>query len=434
MKNKLTFLIAPAILCCWCLFSITGCKDPVIKSKNLLTQSDTLNLAKDTLRLTVTTIAQHPLNSTGVIDGMLGSMNDRNLGISYGSFYAQCALTVSSPTFGTHPILDSVVLSLAFDGAYGPCTKPMNISVFELSQDMNSAGSYNTNSSFTVKTPPIGQRLNYIPDFVDSVPVYVSGGNQEPQLRISLTKAFGYKLLNADSISLLNDSLFLTYFKGIYVTASGPVGNGMIFCNLTSATSAVTIYYRNQDTGDTIENPFSFSISGVTVNHFDNNYYGAPVYNAIHNPLANNQKIYLEGGAGTQGQILINMDSLPKNIGVNKAELIVALSQPDSQYTAPSSLSLLRIDDAGIGQNLDDASTTIFGGTLQADTLNGTVVNRYHFNISLYMQKLVQGIYNNHGLFLAIPSANSTPARVVLSNLPNDKIRRTYLTVTFTKL
>ena len=434
MKNKLTFLIAPAILCCWCLFSITGCKDPVIKSKNLLTQSDTLNLAKDTLRLTVTTVAQQPLSSSGIIDGVLGSMNDRNLGISYGSFYAQCALTVSSPTFGTHPILDSVVLSLGFNGSYGPCTKPMNISVFELNEDLSSTANYHTNSSFNVKTPPIGQRLNYIPDFVDSVPVYVSGGNQAPQLRINLTKTFGYKLLNADSVSLLTDSLFKAYFKGIYVTASGPVGNGMIFCNLTSAASAVTIYYRNQDTGDTIENPFTFSLSGATVNHFDNNYFGAPVYNAIHSPLANNQKVYLEGGAGTQGQILINLDSLPKNIGVNKAELIVALSQPDSQYAAPSYLNLLRIDDAGVGQNLDDANSTIFGGGISGDTINGTLVYRYHFNISLYMQKLVQGIYNNHGLYLAIPGANSTPARAVLTNLPNDKIRRTYLTVTFTKL
>ena len=94
----------------------------------------------------------------------------------------------------------------------------------------------------------------------------------------------------------------------------------------------------------------------------------------------------------------------------------------------------MRIDDAGVGQNIDDASTTTFGGFLQADTLNGLVVNRYHFNISLYMQKLIEGIYNNNGLYLGIPSPNSTPERIVLTNLPNDKTYRTYLTVTFTKL
>ena len=122
--------------------------------------------------------------------------------------------------------------------------------------------------------------------------------------------------------------------------------------------------------------------------------------------------------------------------------MIVAESQSDSQYTAPSPITLLRIDDAGIGQTLDDASTSVFGGYLQADTLNGTIVNRYHFNISLYMQKLLEGIYNNNGLYLCITnpnntygSPNSTPARTVLTNSPaTDKIHRTYLTVTYTKL
>jgi len=441
LKNKLTFYIAPAILICWCLFSIQSCKDPVIQSKNLLTKSDTLNLAKDTLSIVVTTALQNKLNSTGVIDGMLGSMNDHNFGVTYAGFYAQCALTTTSPTFGTRPILDSVVLSLGFDAPYGSCSKPMNIYVYELNQDLLSTSSYYTNTAFQVKTPPIGQRINYIPDFIDSVNVYQGGGYEAPQLRINLTKAFGYKLLNADSVNLLSDSLFLeNVFKGIYVTAAGPVGNGMMACNLSSAISGLTLYYRNTDTGDSIENPFTFPISGVTVNHFDNNYFGTPVYNALQNPTTNNQKLYLQGGGGLHDKILLNIDSLKrKNVGVNKAELVVALSQPDSLYTAPSSLSLYYIDDAGVGQNVEDASTTTFGGYLQADTLNGVTVNRYHFNISIYMQRLLQGIHNNNGLYLEIPSANSNPARLVLTNptpanTPNNNIYRTYLTVTYTKL
>ena len=132
---------------------------------------------------------------------------------------------------------------------------------------------------------------------------------------------------------------------------------------------------------------------------------------------------------------MVNLANVPKNIGINKAELIVAESEIDSQYAVPSTLSLLRIDDAGVGQQLDDVSSASFGGYLQTDTLGGAVVNRYHFNISLYMQKLIEGIYNNNGLYLSIPSANSTPARVVLMNPPaTDKIHRTYLTVTYTKL
>jgi hypothetical protein len=87
---------------------------------------------------------------------------------------------------------------------------------------------------------------------------------------------------------------------------------------------------------------------------------------------------------------------------------------------------------------VEDASTTSFGGSLQEDTLNGLMVSRYHFNISIYMQRVLQGIHNNNGLYLEIPSANSNPARVVLTNptpgTPNSNIYRTYLTVLYTKL
>ncbi len=439
MKNKLNFYIAPAILICWCLFSIQSCKDPVILSKNLLTKSDTLNLAKDTLAIVCTTVLQNNLSSSGIIDGILGSMSDHNFGVTYAGFYAQCALTTTSPTFGTKPILDSVVLSLGFDAPYGSCSKPVNIYVYELNQDLLTTGNYFTTTSFQVKTPPIGQKLHYVPDFVDSIEVVQAGGNEAPQLRIDLTQAFGYKLLNADSVSLLSDSLFLVYFKGIYVTAAGPVGNGMMACNLSSALSSITMYYRNTDTGDSIENSFSFPTTGVSVNHSDNNYFGTPVLNAIQNPTANNQKLYLEGGGGLYDKILFNIDTLKKqNTGVNKAELVVALSRPDSLSAAPSSLTLLYIDDAGVGQLVEDASTTSFGGSLQEDTLNGLMVSRYHFNISIYMQRVLQGIHNNNGLYLEIPSANSNPARVVLTNptpgTPNSNIYRTYLTVLYTKL
>jgi hypothetical protein len=416
------------------LFSIQSCKDPLIQSKNLLTKGDTLNLAKDTLAITVTTVVQSQLNSSNIVDGMLGSMNDRNFGISYGSFYTQYQSTIISPAYGSRPVVDSVVLNFLYDLPYGPCTKPMNISVYSLQDTLSSFASYYTSSFVPVNTPPIGYLKNFVPDFIDSSYVYESGGNQPPQLRINLSKSFGYSLLNADSFQNLGGTNFTNTFKGLYVTASGAVSNGFIFCNLSSTVSGLTVYYRTPDSGDTVENPITFSLTVPNFNHFDNSYYGSPVYAAIHNPTSS-QKIFLQGGGGTQAKILVNLANVPKNIGVNKAELIVAESEIDSQYAVPPTLSLLRIDDAGVGQQLDDISSASFGGYLQTDTLGGAVVNRYHFNISLYMQKLIEGIYNNNGLYLSIPGANSTPARVVLMNPPaTDKIHRTYLTVTYTKL
>lgn len=434
MKNKLTLLIAPALLC-WCFFYLQGCKEPLIEDTDLLTLDDNLDLAKDTLHTKVFTLYQDPLESYGVSAGVLGTVTDVNFGTSYASLYAQCGLSSNNITFGDGAQLDSVVLSLRYLTTYGKFTLPLNVSVYEVTQNMIDSFKYKTNDAFSVAIPPIGTLSNWIPNLTDSVPT-MAQGNLLPHLRIKLNQSFGEKILFADSLSLVDNASFLELFQGFYITtATSTNGNGIANLDLASSITGITLYYHN-NTDDSLL--FRLPISGVTVNHFDNVYTGTPVATSVTNPNPNGEeRMYIQGGAGTKGKIVItDLDSLPKNIAINKAEIVFTqrMNSTDTAYNAPELLDLYRIDDAGQAQGIDDDGLTGFGGVLTTETVNGETVYRYRFNVKKYFQKLLQGIYNNNGFYLQVYRENVKTERVVIGNSSTDAKYQIAVEVTYTKL
>lgn len=446
LKNRFFKILAPAAIC-WCLFCIQACNKTVIYDKNLLTKDDNLNLAKDTLHLKVTSVFEKPLITSGSAVGVLGSMYDPSFGTTSAGFYAQCQITSSAISFGANPVLDSAVLTLAYNSPsnYGPCTLPVDLSVYELNQDMYLSSTYHSNDAFQVKTPPIGKLQHFIPDFVDSVPV--QGGSVGAEIRIKLDTAFGSKILRADANALSSSSSFLSFFKGIYVTTnSTTVGNGMVFLYLPSSLSGITLYYHNDSITYTV--PYTLPISGVTVNHFDNSYQGSAVYSAINSPNAtNSQQVYVQAGAGVKGKIIISdLDSLARKLGlshtdslaykiaINKAEIIFTETPTGNNYPIPTSLNLFRIDDAGDPQFLEDQGTNTSSGSLVTETVDGVSYNRYHFILTRYLQRLIQGVHTNNGFYLQSTAGSTTSERVVLGNSTTDKNYQISLVVTYTKL
>lgn len=428
MKNKLSLILAPAIFC-WCLFYLQACKEPAINDQ---LGGEGLDIARDTLVLKVSSEFEQPVLSNNVSVGVLGNIADPNFGKTYAGVYAQCRLTSNNISFGDNPVLDSAVLTLKYNGQYGKFNQPVTLSVFELTQDLRDSISYYTNSTFRVNGSPMGQLSSFTPNLTDSI--YVYGQAFAPHLRVPLSRAFGEKILLADSATLVNNTAFLNEVKGFYITASSATdGNGMLYLDLRSAISKVTVYYHNA-TADSLF--YNLPLTGVTVNHIDNIYTGTPVQTAVsaHQP-AGDEKIYIQAGAGVNGKIqLTNLDSLPKNKAINKAELVLSVSVPDTLYPAPLLLDLFRIDDAGEGQRLEDEGLTAFGGTIQQETVNGVKVYRYRFDIKYYFQKLVKGIYRNNGLYVQSTFPNNSSERVVIDNSSTDKNYKVSLVVTYTKL
>lgn len=436
MKSKLIKVIAPVVFC-WCLFLIQGCKDPMIEDSNLLTSEDDLNLAKDTLSLKAFSMYEEPLKSSGVITGVLGNIDDPNFGKSYASLYSQFLLTSNNVYFGENPQLDSVVLMVKYSGVYSKFDKPVDVSVFELAESMNDTTTYKTNQSFQVQVPAIGQLTNFTPNLVDSV--QTNRGKYPPLLRIRLTDDFGNKILHADTSTVLNDNAsFLNYFKGFYLTtSSASSGNGLLYLDLQSTLSQIVIYYSNGSGSNIVDSlSYRFPFSGARVNHFDNVYTGTPLSTSISSPNPNGEeKMYLQAGVGTKGKIFIkDLDSLPKNIAINKAELILTQAAGDTTYTAPLVLNLYRINDAGLAVKLEDDGLSGFGGVRTEEVVDGVTVNRYRFNMKRYFQRLIQGLYPNQGFYVETISPTINSERVVLANSSTDKKYQMQLVVTYTKM
>lgn len=423
---------APALIICWCFFYLTGCKDPVINDTDLLTSDDDLSLAKDTLDVKAFSLFQQPIASNGVSVGVLGNFSDLNFGKTSAGFYGQCRLSANNVTFGAGAQLDSAFITFAYNGKYGKFDQPVNLVVYELSQNLVDSLTYKTNEALSVNIPPIGQLNSFVPNFDDTISVY--GLNYPAHLRIPLTSSFGNKILLADSLNLVDNTAFLNLFKGFYVTTTASQeGNGLLYLTLTSSLSKVTLYYHNNDF-DSLS--YDIPVSGVKVNHFDNTYTSAPVYSSVNNPNpAGETKMYVQGGAGVRGKLMIpDLDSLPKNILVNKAELVISQTDADTTYPAPLLLDLYRIDDAGDAQKLEDDGLTHFGGVKVLESVNGVSVNRYRFNIKKYFQKLINGTYANNGFYVQVLGANSNSERVVLANSSTDEKYKITLVVTYTKL
>ncbi|MES2619890.1 MAG: DUF4270 family protein [Bacteroidota bacterium] len=432
-KNKLTFILAPTVIFCWCFFLLQSCKkDPVIEDTELLTSDDNLNLGKDTLHTKVFSEFELPLASNGISNGVLGTLTDPNFGTTYAGFYAQCQLTSNNIYFGEAPILDSAVLTLKYNGLYGKSDQPVNITVFELAESLTASTTYYTNTAFQVSVPALGQVPSFVPNTTDSI--VAVNGTFPAHIRVKLSDSFGSKILTADTSTLRDNASFLNLFKGLYVTTSSSAsGNGLTYINLSSSISGITLFYRN-NTADSLF--YTLPVSGVTVNHIDNIYAGTPVNTSVSSPNANGEeKLYLQAGAGAKGKIFItDLDSLPKNIAINKAELVLSQSASDTSYAAPLVLELFRINDVGTAEALEDDAYSGFGGVRVAETVNGVTINRYRFNLRRYFQKLLQGVYHNNGFYLQtyIPNANSE--RVVIANSAIDENYKLTLVVTYTKL
>lgn len=417
---------------CWCLFYLAGCKEPIINDSDLLTNDDDLSLAKDTLSIRAFSLFEQPLASNGVSVGVLGNFDDPNFGKTSAGFYGQCRLSANNVTFGSGAQLDSAFLTFAYNGKYGKFDQPVNLVVYELSQSLVDSLPYKTNEAFAVNIPPIGQLNNFLPNFDDTINIY--GLSYPAHLRIPLTSSFSNKILLSDSLNLVNNTAFLNLFKGFYVTTtSTPQGNGLLYLTLSSPLSKITLYYHNNDF-DSLS--YDIPVSGVRINHFDNTYTSTPVFTSVNNPNPNGEtKMYVQGGAGVKGKLIIpELDSLPKDIVVNKAELILSQTAQDTAYALPLLLDLYRIDDAGEAQVLEDDGLTHFGGVKVTELVDGVNVNRYRFNIKKYFQKLVNGTYSNNGFYVQALGANSNSERVVISNSNSDEKYRITLVVTYTKL
>lgn len=342
----------------------------------------------------------------------------------FGTATADMYFNLSSSSYGSSPFaskdsvlgIDSVVLSLAYTGAYGDTTlaSQLAVSVSEINagNDFVDTTLYRYDRSGFTTGSVIGTKSFSIPNLRDTLTLIRKTDTTKVVnvLRIRLNNSLGTKLSQYDTTdngAYKNDSLFRTTFRGLAVktTSAGNPGT-LAYFSPSNAGSALTVYFRKKNGSVTDTTSATFVHSTYSqANSILRTESGE--YLANLNAVAP-QKLYIQSSpSGSYAGISIpGLTGFPNKI-IHRAELIAykVPSTLETVFTPPSRLLLDHKDSTGQAHLFDNdvtfsstgvADLTSFGGTMKLD-------NSYHFNITRYVQGIVTRKEPNDSLRLYAP-------------------------------
>jgi hypothetical protein len=418
-----------------CIGIFTSCNKNEEIGINVQPEGDILGVSFiSSIPILAHTVLEDSVRSDETVYNLVGSYMDPVFGLTTAGCYTQFRLTTSNVDFGLNPVCDSIVLSLLYKSYYGDTSSYLTLNVYEIADDFYLDNTYYSNQKLGVFKNNLAN-ITFKPNFVDSVTV--DSASYAPHLRIKLKKTLGDKIIAASSSSdLADNSSFLKFFKGLYISTNSVSSSGaIIYFNLLSSLSKITLYYHS-DNG-----LFNYSMViddyCARYNYFDHYYSSADVLfkNQINGDTTlGNDFLYLQAMAGTKIKFkfpdITSLNSLGR-IAVNKAELVMKVDETNiDTYPPPANLTLVLINTDGSLSFLPDYNygSAYFGGIYNSTN------KEYRFNIGKYIQDVLQrGYINDNGLFLVVSGASIYANRAVI--LGNNSAENNFrLEITYTKI
>jgi hypothetical protein len=372
---------------------------------------------------------------------LLGSILDPIFGKSTASFFTQLRLSQSAVSFGTNPVLDSLILSLKYKGYYGDTNAVMTIRVFELAEQIQLDSQYYSQQSVAIKETLLGQKT-FTPDFTNDM--ILGEDTLAPHLRVNLgtlTSELANKLFNAPADSMANNGSFLNYFYGLYVTAEPANSDGVIiYLDLLSSLSEMTLYYHN-DTEDSLSFEYLINSNCARFGNYSHDYsLGSPAFKtqAIDKDTTLGKSIcYVQALGGVK--TFVRFPSIKNyysngKIAVNEARLFLSCYEPDPGLEVASTLVLVKRKAEGgytiTNDQLEGAN--YFGGYYDKDN------HGYWFRITSTIQELMRSSDPDYGLEIYVSGGAVNAQRVLLNGtspqLPSAPEDRMKLIITYTTL
>jgi hypothetical protein len=350
--------------------------------------------------------------------------SDPEFGATHGDAY----FNISRPGAMYYPFInkdsveiDSVILSLSYQGHYGDTNSFQTVRVFEIAQN---AGFDDTtlykygNPDFVTTGPQLGSKTFQIKKLSDSI-LHIRKRDTTRLaniIRIPLSNQLGVRLAAYDTTNSANggyrnDSIFKSLFRGFAVKPDHS-GNALAYFSPTDISKTkLTVYFRVTKNGvkDTTAAEF-FHLSGGQANIVRRTP-GGTWSSYLANGLPNDDKILLQSIPGSFASLRIPGLDTFRNSVIHRAEIVATpLRTPqDNIYVHPIGLFLDRINSAGdtastfdIDMNIADNisfftyNIATFGGLLKSDST-------YRFNISRYVQNMVTTRNTNYKLRLYSP-------------------------------
>jgi hypothetical protein len=323
--------------------------------------------------------------------------------------------------------LDSVVLVLDYVHTYGDSTIPQTVNVYEIGGNITNFRydtAYKYRENIVPKAGILGSRTFKPRDLNDSVKVFQD--TTRKQLRIRLNDSFGDRLLDYDTTgstgAYSSDSAFRQNFKG-FALESVSGGNALMGFDLTGVNTKLAIYYRYDVAPgdlDTTVSYFDFTDFSASANPVSRDYAGTPFAASVNGTTAPPDNFaFIQATPGSFATIKIPGLSGLSNRIVHRAELIMeeAFDISDSMFTPPPRLYLDAYDatnskfvtipyDFLIESTSNSNNLATFGGLpfRALDPLNRSIYT-WRFNLSRYVQNIVNGKENVYDLRLSAPTS-----------------------------
>lgn len=354
----------------------------------------------------------------------------------FGATHANAYFNIGSPYFANatnanpntyYPFInkdsvaiDSVILSLSYNGFYGDTNSFQTLRVFEIAQNPGFSDTILYKYDTTIQTTgaELGSKSFQIKSLKDSI-LHIRKKDTTQLanvIRIKLDTTLGRRFANYDTTNTSNggyrtDSIFKTLFKGLAIKADNSGNAITYFTPSDGINTKLIVYFQVTKNGikDTTFTEFYHQTNGqanvvkrTSANGWDS---------YLTNGLPADDKVYLQSVPGSYASLKIPALDTFKNAVIHRAELVLnpLSSAQDGIFVQPLGLFLDRINSTADTVFTFDADMDVqasgpdftynfsaFGGGLKSDST-------YRFNISKYVQDIITLKKPNQTLRLYAP-------------------------------
>ena len=397
----------------------------------------------DTFNLNTSTILSDSIRTDGLNGpSPLGNYIDPVFGEVNSSIYTQIRIEQSidfRPDNGSLDslVVDSVVMYLALNGYYGDISEQTFI-VSEITEDLYTDSSYYNNTELTAQTNNLCVETS-----IESNPLFPGyfAGELVDQaiLRIPLSISdFALPIMNESGNPTLDgndgDDEFLSYFKGLKISATNGIDGGLYYVDMLNAFTRIRLFYRDTSgtsaDHDTLDFDFNINSNCAFFHHVDHLYNGTVVEEAISQPSNGQDQFYVQALGGVNGIATIPHlnELLDSQVIINKAEIILPCDNyAFDNFNAPSYLFITRRNEDGEYAFLPDFLEGNLDGSYNSITKN------YSFNITRHVNEIMADKVANDTLKIFPTGGGISANRIILNGMNSSKKNKAKAVITYTK-
>ncbi len=424
------FLLALAV-------SVSCKKTPAKFGTDALSPESILSAGgSDTFSLVTYTVKEDSFPTDNQLHALLGVMHDPKMGVTDASFYTQFTYNTSvTHAAGLVPVIDSVVLSLHYQGLYGQETA-QTFEVHQLTDNLDIDETYYKDSeTFESLTNLVASGAGTVtPNVSDSV-FLADGSAMAAHLRLQLDNSFGFTIMNEaiNGTAFDSEDAFKTWFKGIHIkSTSNPAAGqgGILYFDLEHTDTKITTYYKIQ--GDASATPYSYAIvvknSCADYNHVEVDNSGYFVNGTFDDPVNGNVQFYAQAFESRGVVKFPNVNDIEPNSLVQAAvlELPIAYQSPVANQPAFSGSLYYPSTVLTVIIETDDYVATTYAIYDEAN-------KRYLVDLRSYVQSIVNGESDNTGIIINPLYPTGTAERIIFNGKATSNKAKPRLIIKYTK-